>query len=567
MRSEKGFRIQSRSQSRKVKSLFFSVLRDGEQHHHSMASTNRDMIKDINNSKETWTIVARVLRKWVSYKKAPPYAPWRIGMLLVDEQGSRIKGFATQKGLIERYKNDLKEGRVYHCENFQIVGNDNKYKVTSHSWRLKFHNTTYFEELDLPIPKESFNFIPIKDIAEYTAKNEGFIDVIGFLQAFGDLKDFKNTFGTSKTITLTLSNQYESAIKVVLFGNCAVNTYNSKPQGSKHPIIVMVRFGRLNNQQAYGHISNVFEATKVLFNPNIPEAHDLLQSLDEIPEGRQHFSQLSSADYQVVDNESMLTFPIRIHVAELSTITEPCEVVTKVCIQKIEIAYGWTYDGCSCDRKPVYENDKLKCKSYTNDVLTIEPKFKLHYTVFDSTGICSIIFFNRLACDLIGFSAEQLKTKVAKDKNPGSFPKELSNCMGKEMIVKLKIKESNIRYRNSSMGVIQFSTDKKMLENFTYSAIKGSQPNESENITHEKATVDTSSSQPTTLLSCGMLDVDNDLLRSQLHGSLNTLSKRKKNPLDSSIDDDETRLSANTTTKSSYVKPLKNIKKEKEDKD
>ncbi|XP_028770073.1 uncharacterized protein LOC114727538 [Neltuma alba] len=139
--------------------------------------------------------------------------------------------------------------------------------------------------------------------------------------------------------------------------------------------------------------------------------------------------------------------------------------------------------------------------------------------------------------------------------------------MGKEMIVKLKIKESNIRYRNSSMGVIQFSTDKKMLENFAYSATKGSQPNESENITHEKATVDTSSSQPTTLLSCGMLDVDNDLLRSQLHGSPNTLSKRKKNPPDSSIDDDETRLSADATTKSSYVKPLKNIKKEKEDKD
>ncbi|XP_028805310.1 uncharacterized protein LOC114760214 [Neltuma alba] len=194
-------------------------------------------------------------------------------------------------------------------------------------------------------------------------------------------------------------------------------------------------------------------------------------------------------------------------------------------------------------------------------------RFKLHYTVFDSTGICSIIFFNRLAYDLIGFSAEELKTKVAKDKNPGSFPKELSNCVGKEMIVKLKIKESNIRYRNSSMGVIQFSTDKKMLKNFAYSAIEGSQLNESENITYEKATVDTSSSQPTTLLSCGMLDVDNDLLISQLHGSPNTLSKRKKNPPDSSIDDDEMRLSANSTMKSNYMKPLKNIKKEKEDED
>ncbi|XP_028790916.1 uncharacterized protein LOC114746803 [Neltuma alba] len=171
-----------------------------------MASVMQDHIKDIDDSKDTWAIVACVIRKRIAYKKTPPYAPWRIG-LLVDEQGYRIEGFVTQRGLFEHYKNEPKEGGVYHFENFDVVDNGDQYRVTTHSWRLKFHTTTYIEESDLPIPGKAYNFIPIKDIAGFTMKNEELIDVIGFLQGFGTLQGCKNEFGTPQRLNLTLADK------------------------------------------------------------------------------------------------------------------------------------------------------------------------------------------------------------------------------------------------------------------------------------------------------------------------------------------------------------------------
>ncbi|XP_028800360.1 uncharacterized protein LOC114755662 [Neltuma alba] len=140
-----------------------------------MASITQDHIKDINDSKDTRDLVACILRKWIAYKKTPPCAPWRIDLLLVDEQGYRIEGSVTQRRLFDRYKNEPKEGGVYHFKNFKVVDNGDQYRVTAHSWRLKFHSTTYFEELDLLILSEAYNFVSIKDIVEFTAKNERLI--------------------------------------------------------------------------------------------------------------------------------------------------------------------------------------------------------------------------------------------------------------------------------------------------------------------------------------------------------------------------------------------------------
>ena len=44
------------------------------------------LFSDVNDSKETWTVHAKVLRKWVVRRKAAPYAVWKIGMILVDEE-------------------------------------------------------------------------------------------------------------------------------------------------------------------------------------------------------------------------------------------------------------------------------------------------------------------------------------------------------------------------------------------------------------------------------------------------------------------------------------------------
>ncbi|KAI9081841.1 hypothetical protein K1719_036103 [Acacia pycnantha] len=119
---------------------------------------NKTLFSDVNDTKGTWSVVSKVLRKWVVKRKAAPYAVWKIGMLLSDEKGTRIEVSATHKKSIDKVIDDLKEGVAY---NFKTIVEIQKGKVT----------------------------------------DGGLIDVIGFLQAFGRLHDQRREFDNIKMKT------------------------------------------------------------------------------------------------------------------------------------------------------------------------------------------------------------------------------------------------------------------------------------------------------------------------------------------------------------------------------
>ncbi|KAI9108551.1 hypothetical protein K1719_020435 [Acacia pycnantha] len=80
---------------------------------------NKTFFSDANDTKDTWSILAKVLQKWSIKRKVAPYAMWKVGMLLADEKGSRIEVSATHKNLIGKLKDEPREGMVYNFQNFQ----------------------------------------------------------------------------------------------------------------------------------------------------------------------------------------------------------------------------------------------------------------------------------------------------------------------------------------------------------------------------------------------------------------------------------------------------------------
>ncbi|KAI9119001.1 hypothetical protein K1719_009676 [Acacia pycnantha] len=221
---------------------------------------SKSFFSDVDDSKDTWSVVAKVLRKWVVRKKAAPYPIWKIGMILVDEMESTIEVSATHKNLIPKLLDDPKEEMVYNFQNFEVVENDDKYRVTSNLWKFNFHTYTFIEESDVVINKEAYNFKPIVDIRTGSIPDTG-----------------------------------ENLINITLWGDCAEETYAKKKEDMEPPIIVLVRFARLNRNTDYGHLSNAFNATLVTVNPNIPEASLLKERLSQDSVSTQMFSQISNA--------------------------------------------------------------------------------------------------------------------------------------------------------------------------------------------------------------------------------------------------------------------------------
>ncbi|KAI9115791.1 hypothetical protein K1719_013460 [Acacia pycnantha] len=297
---------------------------------------NKTFFSDVNDTKDTWSILAKVLWKWS-----------------VKRKGSRIEVSATHKNLIGKLKDEPREGMVYNFQNFQVLENDDEYRITTDPWKLNFHPHTYIEQFDKLILGETYNFKNIVDIQQ------------------GNVSD-----------------------------------------------------------EDYGHLSNAFNATLVTLNPNIPEANLMKERLSQDSLGTQLFSQVSSADYPTYSAESMLSFRTRIPLCEIAKLDQECDIVTKVTIQKCETLYGWFYDSCPCDKKPEYQsNGSLKCTKCDKDVLMTVPKYKVHYKVYDDTGKCSIIFFDRHATELLGKSASKMKEDMQEEGRNSTIPKELDEIL------------------------------------------------------------------------------------------------------------------------------------------
>ncbi|KAI9107343.1 hypothetical protein K1719_021731 [Acacia pycnantha] len=469
---------------------------------------NYTLFFDVDDSKDIWSVVTKFLRKWVIRRKVAPYAVWKVGMLLADEK---------------------------------VLENDDKYRITTTPWKFNFHNHTYIEEADVVISNETYN---LKTIAEIQQGNISDGDLI----AFGRLQDQRREFDIIKRLNFSIDDANENIINITLWGDCVEETYGKKHEDMEPPITVLVRFARLNRNTDYGHLSNAFNATLVTLNPDIPEAAFLKERLSQDSVGSQLFSQISNVDYPTYSSKSLLTFRTRIPLCDISKLEQECDIVTKVTIQKCETLYGWVYDACPCDKKPEYQsNGSLRCTKCDKDVLMTVPKYKVHYKVYDDTGKCSVIFFDRHATELLGQSASKIKEDMQKEGRNTTIPKELDEIAGKVVIVKLRIKSHNIKHRTSSIGVTQFCADNHLLEKFKYS--------NQEESTASRETVRTESLD-------NVIEDDYNTL-SQLITPPEANTKRKTLGNDIPVVCEDLGLAELRTPKMSSTKPMKNIKKEK----
>lgn len=58
-----------------------------------------------------------------------------------------------------------------------------------------------------------------------------------------------------------------------------------------------------------------------------------------------------------------------------------------------------------------------------------------------------------------------------QDDRVGSFPKDLSQVVGVEMVVLLRFRDHNKKFPNSSIAVVQYSKDADVLERFSYTKV------------------------------------------------------------------------------------------------
>lgn len=162
------------------------------------------VISTINPSKETWNIVAKVQRLWLSPSLYGSKLPFSLDMVLVDSKGDKIHA-TVRKTLIYRFQSLLTEGRVYQISFFGVGESGRDFRTTGHAFKINFQIHTFVCVVtNTPINHSPYSFMAISEIMFNDPDASFLIDVIGILTGASGEHEFEKDGVSQKKITLEL---------------------------------------------------------------------------------------------------------------------------------------------------------------------------------------------------------------------------------------------------------------------------------------------------------------------------------------------------------------------------
>ncbi|KAL3627155.1 hypothetical protein CASFOL_028518 [Castilleja foliolosa] len=100
-----------------------------------MASGMYSLFRNLNSSKNTWAVKARVVRTYFQ-KFNYPQEIEKLEMILHDEQVSDRIHASMRIDLYQDLKMDIQEGSVYNFKNFFVMDNKMRNRTTSNEHKL-----------------------------------------------------------------------------------------------------------------------------------------------------------------------------------------------------------------------------------------------------------------------------------------------------------------------------------------------------------------------------------------------------------------------------------------------
>ncbi|CAN7113215.1 unnamed protein product, partial [Brassica rapa subsp. narinosa] len=222
-------------------------------------------------------------------------------------------------------------------------------------------------------------------------------------------------------------------------------------------------------------ISNVFNATQLIFDPPGPHFDDFRSKLpkDDIILSRDDGLSGSTVSW----HDELFTKNPRKTLREILRTSEIGKYVTTATVKSVETNPRWYYVVCAvCEKTvhPIEENpgdeegpvmfDCLQCNRNVTEVLA---KFKLVLLVTDdSTEEAKFLIFDNIAYpNFLNKTAAELAEEVAED-DDSVLPRTLNDLIGKTLLFKMGVTSKNLKSRKSTFIVDIVTDDEVIIEQF-----------------------------------------------------------------------------------------------------
>ncbi|XP_024009517.1 uncharacterized protein LOC112084581 isoform X2 [Eutrema salsugineum] len=354
-------------------------------------------------------------------------------MVLVDEEGTRIHATVDEE-LIAKRKGILIEGKPLSINCFIIK-----------------------EYYDLP-EKYLSDF---KSIKEDKLDKNVLIDVIGQIVTIGSMEVIKTKgkSGISEKLMITFRDTNDVQLKCTLWGQYA----KSIVEYTIAIVVCVMRFVCIKEYKGDISISNAFNSTKILFDPDIKIVKDFREKLPKNNQMIVHAEQSYSTSWGgAIDyREEFLGVKNRRRtIAGIRDTKVPGKIVTCVTVKDVDTSKLWYYWACKpCNIKVLKHGimsddedyDKriplFSCKNcgdiYSYDIIVARYYIVLFVTD-DSDVDVRFLMFDDTAQRLLGHLAESIIEQYDEDL-PRGLPDGLKNLLTMRMLFKITISEEHTK--------------------------------------------------------------------------------------------------------------------------
>ncbi|XP_019099607.1 PREDICTED: uncharacterized protein LOC104783613 [Camelina sativa] len=371
-------------------------------------------LRDVKPYKTSWKVQVRVLHSWKTYST-------RFGetfdMVLSDVQVSLNTGVShhspvilwprcnynvpyifcyhgtkihasVKKDLISRFENKVVAGQWKTVENFGLSIATGQFKPTTHRYKMSFITQTIASRMDSFSDDPYLTLSPFVSILSGNLNENNLIDIVGQIVNVGEMETIDVNNRPTKKISFELRDESDDRLPCTLWGTFAEQVSSACEVDAQARVICLVRFAKIKTYNEKRSISNAFNASVVVFNPDYA---DILEWQNK-------------------------------------------------CNKKVTPINAITNGSVSTAKKPQFWCDG--CNHHVTNVLA---RCTNYMSTLDNSGELKLMLFDSIATEIVGCAANSLiDGPFYEMEDPDNLPDDIKNLVGKTFQFLVSIESENL---------------------------------------------------------------------------------------------------------------------------
>ncbi|KAH6828523.1 replication protein A 1A [Perilla frutescens var. hirtella] len=406
-------------------------------------------IAALNPYQGRWAIKARVTAKGDLRRYNNARGDGKVFSFdLLDSDGGEIR-VTCFNAVADRFYDTIEVGKVYVISKGSLKPAQKNFNHLKNEWEIFLETTSSVDlcpDEDTSIPRQQFSFRPISEIEN--AESNSILDIIGVVLTVNPSVPImrKNGMETQRRI-LNLKDQSGRTVELTLWGD-----FCNREGQQLHDIVeigifpvLAVKAGKVNDFS--GKSISTISATQLFINPDFPEANGLRNWFDQGGKDTASHSISKEATSGAMKNEIRKCLT-QIKDEGLGRSDKPDWIAVKATVSFIKTD-SFCYTACplmigdrQCNKKVTKSgNSSWLCDRCNQEFEECDYRYLLQVQVQDHTGLTWVTAFQETGEEILGCSAKELYVLKYEMQDDLRFIEVIRNCLFREFLFKLKIKE------------------------------------------------------------------------------------------------------------------------------